>query len=127
MEIFPAIDLRNSQVVRLTQGDYNRMDVYSSNPAEIAQQFKQKGATNLHVVDSVSYTHLDVYKRQGNGQPLLLSTGKILTTLMNLGMDSLIQCLYKIICLRSLQRLYDLLFCCILFSPTNIVRNATGE
>ena len=51
MEIFPAIDLRNSQVVRLTQGDYNRMDVYSSNPAEIAQQFKQKGATNLHVVD----------------------------------------------------------------------------
>ena len=27
------------------------MDVYSSNPAEIAQQFKQKGATNLHVVD----------------------------------------------------------------------------
>lgn len=51
MEIFPAIDLRNGQVVRLTQGDYDQMEVYASNPAEIARQFKKIGARNLHVVD----------------------------------------------------------------------------
>lgn len=51
MEIFPAIDLRNGNVVRLTQGDYNRVDIYSNDPAEIARQFKAVGARNLHVVD----------------------------------------------------------------------------
>lgn len=51
MEIFPAIDLRSSKVVRLTQGDYDRMEVYSSNPTETAKLFKQQGASNLHVVD----------------------------------------------------------------------------
>ena len=29
MLIFPAIDLRNGQVVRLTEGDYDQMTVYS--------------------------------------------------------------------------------------------------
>ena len=30
MEIFPAIDIINGNVVRLTEGDYNRMTVYGS-------------------------------------------------------------------------------------------------
>lgn len=51
MEIFPAIDIKGGQVVRLTQGDYDKVDVYSNSPAEIAKQFKQKGARNLHMVD----------------------------------------------------------------------------
>ena len=51
MEIFPAIDIRGGQVVRLTQGDFDRMEVYSENPVEIAEQFKVAGAKNLHVVD----------------------------------------------------------------------------
>lgn len=51
MEIFPAIDLRNGNVVRLTQGDYDRIDIYSDDPVEIARQFKAVGARNLHVVD----------------------------------------------------------------------------
>jgi len=51
MEIFPAIDLKNGEVVRLTQGDYNRVEVYSQNPAEIAASFASQGAKNLHVVD----------------------------------------------------------------------------
>lgn len=32
MQLFPAIDLRGGQVVRLTQGDYDRMTVYGQNP-----------------------------------------------------------------------------------------------
>ena len=51
MFIYPAIDLRNGQVVRLTKGDYDRMDVYSSEPTEIARGFRNAGATHLHVVD----------------------------------------------------------------------------
>ena len=51
MEIFPAIDLRNKQVVRLTQGDYDRMKVYGGQPADTAREFAGAGATNLHIID----------------------------------------------------------------------------
>lgn len=51
MEIFPAIDIKGGQVVRLTQGDYNQVEVYASEPAEIAARFAEKGARNLHMVD----------------------------------------------------------------------------
>ncbi len=51
MEIFPAIDIKGGQVVRLTQGDYDRVDVYAADPEVVAQQFLAQGATNLHVVD----------------------------------------------------------------------------
>lgn len=51
MEIFPAIDIRSGKVVRLTEGDYDRMTVYSDSPEKIAEEFINKGAKNLHVVD----------------------------------------------------------------------------
>lgn len=51
MEIFPAIDIRNGNVVRLTEGDYNRMTVYGSSPLDMANTFIKKGAKNLHMVD----------------------------------------------------------------------------
>lgn len=51
MELFPAIDLRDGQAVRLFQGDYDQMTVYSKTPADVARQFKAKGAKNLHLVD----------------------------------------------------------------------------
>ena len=51
MKLFPAIDIRNKQVVRLTYGDYDQMTVYSSDPVSIARDFLQKGADCLHVVD----------------------------------------------------------------------------
>ena len=51
MEIFPAIDLRNKQVVRLTQGDYNKMKVYEGRPADTAREFARAGAGNLHIID----------------------------------------------------------------------------
>lgn len=51
MKIFPAIDLRDGKVVRLTQGDYDQMVVYATNPDEIAEQFLSAGASHLHVVD----------------------------------------------------------------------------
>ena len=33
MQLFPAIDLRGGKVVRLTQGDYDRMTVYGEGPS----------------------------------------------------------------------------------------------
>ncbi|MBQ9940614.1 MAG: 1-(5-phosphoribosyl)-5-[Clostridia bacterium] len=51
MKIFPAIDLRFGNVVRLCEGDYNRMNTYSENPCDMVNFFKEKGAQNLHIVD----------------------------------------------------------------------------
>ncbi|MBO5360322.1 MAG: 1-(5-phosphoribosyl)-5-[(5-phosphoribosylamino)methylideneamino]imidazole-4-carboxamide isomerase [Clostridia bacterium] len=51
MKLFPAIDLKDKQVVRLYKGDYNQMTVYGTNPLETAKGFKAKGAEYLHVVD----------------------------------------------------------------------------
>lgn len=51
MHIFPAIDLYDKKAVRLLKGDYNRMTVYSDNPAEFAADFENQGAEFLHIVD----------------------------------------------------------------------------
>ena len=51
MEIWPAIDIRGGQCVRLAQGDYNRETVYGSNPAEMAKHWASLGAKHLHLVD----------------------------------------------------------------------------
>ena len=51
MLIFPAVDLRGGRVVRLSQGDYDRMTVYGDDPVQVARGFRDAGATCLHVVD----------------------------------------------------------------------------
>jgi phosphoribosylformimino-5-aminoimidazole carboxamide ribotide isomerase len=49
--IYPAIDLRNGQVVRLKQGDPNQQTTYSSDPVEIARKWAAAGSAWLHVVN----------------------------------------------------------------------------
>ena len=51
MILFPAIDLFQGKAVRLFQGDYAKMTVYSDHPAEVAVKFRQAGATHIHLVD----------------------------------------------------------------------------
>jgi phosphoribosylformimino-5-aminoimidazole carboxamide ribotide isomerase len=51
VELFPAIDLRDGQVVRLTQGDYGSTIVYGSDPVAVARSFADAGASWIHVVD----------------------------------------------------------------------------
>ena len=51
MNIFPAIDLKDKNVVRLLKGDYNQLTVYGNNPLATAREFKEQGAEYLHVVD----------------------------------------------------------------------------
>lgn len=51
MLIFPAIDLYEGHAVRLYKGDYSRMTVYSDDPLSVAEDFRQKGAGQIHLVD----------------------------------------------------------------------------
>lgn len=51
IELIPAIDIINSQCVRLTKGNYDAKTVYSDSPVEIAKNFERLGYTRLHVVD----------------------------------------------------------------------------
>jgi len=49
--IYPAIDLRKGQVVRLMQGDPGRQTTYSTDPAQVAVRWLEAGARWLHVVN----------------------------------------------------------------------------
>lgn len=51
MKLYPAIDLRGGQAVRLYQGDYDQMTVYNADPAAQARELIAAGAKYLHVVD----------------------------------------------------------------------------
>ena len=49
--LIPALDILDSEVVRLYQGDYNQKKVYSSKPVETALRFAEAGVSHLHLVD----------------------------------------------------------------------------
>jgi phosphoribosylformimino-5-aminoimidazole carboxamide ribotide isomerase len=49
--LFPAIDLKNGQCVRLEQGDMARATVFNLDPAAQARAFAAQGFEYLHVVD----------------------------------------------------------------------------
>jgi len=51
MIIYPAVDIRNGKCVRLSQGKFDDMTVYSDNPVDMAVKWKGLGAASLHVVD----------------------------------------------------------------------------
>ncbi|MCT4621267.1 MAG: 1-(5-phosphoribosyl)-5-[(5-phosphoribosylamino)methylideneamino]imidazole-4-carboxamide isomerase [Marinisporobacter sp.] len=51
MIIFPAIDLRGGNCVRLKQGRFEDENIYSNHPVEIAKKWESQGAKYIHVVD----------------------------------------------------------------------------
>ncbi len=51
MILFPAIDLKNGEAVRLQQGDMARATVFSRDPAAQARAFAEQGFAYLHLVD----------------------------------------------------------------------------
>ncbi len=51
MLIYPAIDLRGGQCVRLRQGDYAQETVFGAEPAAMAKRWVAAGASYLHLVD----------------------------------------------------------------------------
>ncbi len=51
MIIYPAVDVKDGRCVRLVQGQFNDVTVYSDSPVETALNFEKMGARYLHVVD----------------------------------------------------------------------------
>lgn len=51
MIIYPAIDIKNGECVRLTQGRFQDITVYGKDPCEIAKKWESSGADFIHVVD----------------------------------------------------------------------------
>lgn len=51
MILYPAIDIRGGQAVRLLQGDYERETTYDADPVDAARRWAEEGAEFLHVVD----------------------------------------------------------------------------
>ncbi len=51
MILYPAIDIRGGQAVRLLQGDYERETTYDADPVDAAMRWAGEGAEYLHVVD----------------------------------------------------------------------------
>lgn len=51
MILFPAIDIKDNKCVRLTQGKFDNVNIYSDDPVEMAKKWESLGAKYLHVVD----------------------------------------------------------------------------
>ena len=49
--LFPAIDLKDGQCVRLLRGEMDQATIFSDSPADQAKAFREAGFTHLHVVD----------------------------------------------------------------------------
>ena len=51
MQLYPAIDMKNGQCVRLKQGAFKDITIYSDAPEKVAAYWQEKGASFLHLVD----------------------------------------------------------------------------
>ena len=51
MIIFPAIDIKDKKCVRLTQGDFDKVNVYGEDPSIMAKKWADYGAEFIHVVN----------------------------------------------------------------------------
>lgn len=80
MNIYPAIDLLDNHVVRLTQGDYQQREIFGTDPFVFAQTFFEQGATHLHVVDlngarNGQQAQFDIIKKIVSSTSLLVEVG----------------------------------------------------
>lgn len=51
MRIYPAIDIKDGQCVRLFKGQFSDVTVYGDSPAEMAKKWESLGGEYIHVVD----------------------------------------------------------------------------
>lgn len=51
MQLYPAIDLLDGQVVRLTRGAFDAVTAYGEDPVQVAKAWREEGADWMHVVD----------------------------------------------------------------------------
>lgn len=80
MDIYPAIDLRGGQVVRLKQGRAEAQTVYGTDPVAVAQQFHEAGARHLHMVDldgafTGEFKNLRLVEEVSSAVPIFIEMG----------------------------------------------------
>ena len=80
MILYPAIDIRGGQAVRLVQGDYDRETAYDADPLDAAVRWADQGATWLHIVDldgarSGTLKNLEHVRRITNGADASVQVG----------------------------------------------------
>lgn len=51
MRIYPAIDIKDGNCVRLFQGEFSKLTVYGDSPAKTAMEWERQGGEFIHVVD----------------------------------------------------------------------------
>lgn len=78
--VYPAIDVRAGEVVRLAQGDYARETRYRGDPFELACEYAEAGANWLHLVDLDAarmgqYTLLPLVEKLSREAALEVQTG----------------------------------------------------
>ena len=89
MIIYPAIDLKNQNCVRLYKGDFSKEEIFNDSPLDQAQQFEKLGFQNLHIVDldrtlSSINTNLNSIKVIAENTSLKIQVGGGLRTLENI-------------------------------------------
>lgn len=72
MIVFPAIDIIKGKCVRLAQGQYDKITIFSDDPVNMALQFQKAGAEYLHVVD------LDGARGESNNREIISNIAKLL-------------------------------------------------
>ncbi|HHW22249.1 MAG TPA: 1-(5-phosphoribosyl)-5-[(5-phosphoribosylamino)methylideneamino]imidazole-4-carboxamide isomerase [Clostridiaceae bacterium] len=72
MTVFPAIDIINGKCVRLKQGQYDKITIFSDDPVSMALQFQKAGAKFVHVVD------LDGARGDGSNRDIIGTIAKSL-------------------------------------------------
>ena len=80
MQVIPAIDLLDGEVVRLHKGNYDEVTVYNNDPVDEAQKFKEAGFNHIHVIDlngakEGKFVNLKQIKRIINELDLSVQTG----------------------------------------------------
>ena len=78
--VYPAIDVRDGQVVRLRQGDYAQETQYSDDPCALAETYARSGSAWLHLVDldaarAGGYTLVPLLRRIKSSTGLRVQTG----------------------------------------------------
>ncbi len=51
MKIYPAIDIKDGKCVRLSQGKFDQVEIFSNEPYEMAKKWESMGASYIHLVD----------------------------------------------------------------------------
>ncbi len=81
MQLIPAIDLMNSKIVRLTQGEAKTAKIYDQfgGPVETALRWRDEGAGKLHIID------LDAAFGKGNNHQIITEIAKNLALPIQVG------------------------------------------